>query len=366
MHKRLGLSMPMFILFVMSFSIASVGQVIYKDINTTLAPAQFATVDIDNDGDNEIQILNNISRVNLFTPTIVPGTANVQLLTHFFATSTVDQLGIGEVIGDANNALFRNGVANGCIGSCLSQNPSVWSSSVSDVYIAFRFTDIGTGFQHYGWMWIDIVFSGTTILEFTIRGIAYEATPSTDIITGVIPVSSITVQGQGGVTTVMNPGNLQMEASVLPVTATNSNLSWTVDNTSIATVDASGVLTALSDGTVRVFATAQDGSGVSGFTDIVVDSTLSINDSIQNDLKVTVYPNPFNSDVNINVKTIGDSKETEILLVDLTGRVLYSESKDLILGENNIMFGNLNLSGDFYNLIIKSKNKTLVMKVVKL
>ena len=366
MYKRLGLSLPMLMLFVMSLSITTVGQVIYKDVNTTLAPTQFAVIDIDNDGDNEIQILNDISKINLFTPTIVPGTANVQLLTHFFATSTVDQLGVGEVIGDVNNSLFRNGVANGCIGSCLSQNPLVWPSSVSDVYIAFRYTDVGTGFQHYGWMWIDIGFSGTTILEFTIRGIAYEATPSTDIVTGLIPVSSITVQGQGGVTTVMNPGSIQMEASVLPVAATNSSLSWTVDNTSIATVDASGVLTALNDGTVRVFATAQDGSGVSGFTDIVVDSTLSIDDSIQNDLKVTVYPNPFDNDVNINVNTISDSKETEILLVDLTGKVLYRESQKLILGENSIMLGNLNLSGGFYNLIIKTNNKTLVKKVVKL
>jgi len=354
------------ILFVLGFSITSVGQVIYKDVNTTLAPTQFVAIDIDSDGDNEIQIINNISEINLFTPSIAPGTANVQLLTHFFATSTVDQLGVGEVIGAANNSLFRNGVANGCIGACLSQNPAVWPSSASNVYIAFRFTDISTGFLHYGWMWIDISFSGTTVLEFAVKGVAYEATPNADILTGHVPVSSVTVQGQGGVSNVMNPGSIQMEASVLPTAATNSSLSWSVDSPSIATVDASGLLTALSDGTVRIFATAQDGSGVSGFTDIDVDSTLSINDIIQNDLKVNIFPNPFDNDVYINVKTGDIRNEIEIVLIDLTGKVLHSEFKNLALGENSIILGNLNLLGGVYNLIIRTKNKTLVRKIVKI
>jgi len=367
MYKRLRLNISIGILFIIGYSITSVGQVIYKDINTTLAPTQFVSIDIDSDGDNEIQIINNTSRVNLFTPTISPGAANVQLLTNSFATSTVDKLGIGEVIGAANSSSFRNGVANGCIGSCLSQHPAVWPSSVSDVYIAFRFTNTSTGFQHYGWMWVDVAFSGTTVLQFTIKGIAYESTPNGDVTTGFIPVSSITIQGQGGATTISTPsGTLQMITTIAPANATNQNVSWTVINgTGTATINSLGVLTALTNGTVTVQATAQDGSSVSGLIDIVINSTLSNNEIIQNDLKVNIYPNPFDNDIYINVKTAGNSNNTEIVLVDLTGKVLYSRSKNLILGENIIELEKLNLSGGFYNLIISSKNKTLVRKIVK-
>ncbi|MBE3086434.1 MAG: Ig-like domain-containing protein, partial [Bacteroidetes bacterium] len=80
-----------------------------------------------------------------------------------------------------------------------------------------------------------------------------------------ILVTGITVSGTGGATTiVVEDGTLQMLASVLPGNASNSTVTWTVTpgtgNGSIGSV--SGILTAISDGTVTVRATALDGSGV--------------------------------------------------------------------------------------------------------
>jgi|GEM_PF-2654558 len=288
------------------------------------------------------------------------------MLTNSFATSTVDQLSVGTTIGAANAVFFRNGVANGCIGSCLSQHFLVWPSSVSDVYIAFRFTDTGTGTLHYGWMKVDIIIAGSTIISITIHGIAYEATPNSDIITGVIPVTSISVQGQGGATTIATlGGTLQMEEAVLPASANNVTVSWTVDDPSVGTIDANGELTAVANGTVRVFATAQDGSGVSGFVDIVVDTTLSINEFVSEGLRVNIFPNPFQNEVSVNINTTTYGKGVELTLVDFTGKILYTDSKNLILGENIVQLTNLNISRGMYNLIIKSSNKMLVKKLVK-
>jgi uncharacterized protein YjdB len=79
------------------------------------------------------------------------------------------------------------------------------------------------------------------------------------------PVTGITVAGAGGASFVLTGNTLQMSAAVAPYVATNKSVTWSVVNgTGSATIHASGLLTALSDGLVTVRATAQDGSGVVG------------------------------------------------------------------------------------------------------
>ncbi len=75
-------------------------------------------------------------------------------------------------------------------------------------------------------------------------------------------VVSVTVSSQNGETAITTKnGTLQMAANVLPENAANKTVTWSVANGSgSATISASGLLTAVSDGTVRVKATANDGS----------------------------------------------------------------------------------------------------------
>jgi uncharacterized protein YjdB len=79
-------------------------------------------------------------------------------------------------------------------------------------------------------------------------------------------VTSITVTGAGGVTTITtNKGTLQLSTTVLPSDATNKAVTWSVANgTGQATISSSGLVTAQGNGTVTARATANDGSGVYG------------------------------------------------------------------------------------------------------
>jgi len=98
-----------------------------------------------------------------------------------------------------------------------------------------------------------------------------------------IPVASISVMGQGNVSTIATQGgSLQMVATVLPANATNSTVSWSVANgTGSATINPTGLLTAVSDGTVTVTATSTDGSNISGSAVITLSNqTPSLTDSI--------------------------------------------------------------------------------------
>ena len=90
----------------------------------------------------------------------------------------------------------------------------------------------------------------------------------------VIPVTGITVTGAGGSSTITTDnGTLQLSAAIAPTNATNQTVTWTIANgTGQATINATGLVTAVSNGTVTARATANDGSGIYGTLVITISS----------------------------------------------------------------------------------------------
>jgi len=89
--------------------------------------------------------------------------------------------------------------------------------------------------------------------------------------TPVVPVTTITVTGEGGATAITeNGGILQMLADVVPADATDATVTWSVSDTSIAKIDGNGLLSAVNIGTVTVTATANDGFGGIGSLDVEI------------------------------------------------------------------------------------------------
>ncbi len=88
-----------------------------------------------------------------------------------------------------------------------------------------------------------------------------------------IPVSSITLSTEGNATEISTTGGtLQIYASVLPINATDRTITWSVNNTSIAQIDQTGLLSAYEDGTVTITALANDGSEISSSLDIILSN----------------------------------------------------------------------------------------------
>ena len=90
------------------------------------------------------------------------------------------------------------------------------------------------------------------------------------ITVNAIPVTSISVTAQGGVASVEEESQLQLNVSVVPNNATVQTVTWSSDHTSIATVNTNGLVTGVSEGTARITATANDGSQVYGYIDVTV------------------------------------------------------------------------------------------------
>ncbi|MBP1962787.1 Ig-like domain-containing protein [Paenibacillus aceris] len=87
-----------------------------------------------------------------------------------------------------------------------------------------------------------------------------------------VKMTSLTVTGAGGAAAITSRGGqLQMGATAQPGGAATNNVAWTVENgTGSTSISSTGLLTAVSNGTVTVKATAQDGSGVVGQTNILI------------------------------------------------------------------------------------------------
>ena len=93
------------------------------------------------------------------------------------------------------------------------------------------------------------------------------------------PITGITITSEGSATTITtDDGTLQMSATMLPSDATGAVI-WSVSNNNVATINSSGLLTALSNGTVVIKATANDGSGVFDEFEVTISGqTVSDND----------------------------------------------------------------------------------------
>ena len=88
---------------------------------------------------------------------------------------------------------------------------------------------------------------------------------------GEVPVTSITLNETAK--TLAPNDTLQLEATVLPDFADNKAVEWTTtENDGVISVDQTGKVTALKEGTANVVATAKDGSGVTAECKITVAS----------------------------------------------------------------------------------------------
>jgi uncharacterized protein YjdB len=98
----------------------------------------------------------------------------------------------------------------------------------------------------------------------------------------IVPISSITVASQSGANTIKEAGAaMQMVAAVLPYNATNKSVTWSVvredgEATDAATISATGIVTAIKAGTVKVVAAAAEGSGVIGESLLYIDFTKNL------------------------------------------------------------------------------------------
>jgi uncharacterized protein YjdB len=108
------------------------------------------------------------------------------------------------------------------------------------------------------------------------------------------PITALTISTTEGTDTIkVKAGKLHFVANRTPADATIGDIAWSViPGTGYATIDASGVLTPVSDGSVQVVAKTKDGSNVSATATVVMQNQLTV---------AKTFLETFNAAVNMNL-----------------------------------------------------------------
>ncbi|OXG02529.1 T9SS C-terminal target domain-containing protein [Flavobacterium johnsoniae UW101] len=103
---------------------------------------------------------------------------------------------------------------------------------------------------------VTAVAAGTAAI--TVKTVDGNKTATSAITVAAIPVSSAAVSPASAS---LYAGNTQqLSVTISPANATNKNVTWSSSNSAVATVNSSGLVTAVSAGTVTITATTQDGN----------------------------------------------------------------------------------------------------------
>ena len=129
-------------------------------------------------------------------------------------------------------------------------------------------------------------------------------------------VKSISIMGPNIID--QKEGQIQLSANIFPADAANKNVKWQVNNTNIAVIDTTGILSARYNGNVIVTASALDGSAVSATKSItIIYQNVGIDE-----MKVSsifIYPNPASEYITIDA---GNLIIKSIVIKDMSGKQL--------------------------------------------
>jgi len=126
----------------------------------------------------------------------------------------------------------------------------------------------------------------------------------------------IEINGEDSILFASTAQKFTFTAKVLPEDATDKTFFWSTSDENIATIDGSGKLMIKSTGTVKVIATAQDGSGVIG--EKTVKFYYPVGNEAVPGTDYAVYPNPAQETINI----AGTSDLEKVELADMTGKII--------------------------------------------
>ncbi len=167
-----------------------------------------------------------------------------------------------------------------------------------------------------------------------------------------------------------NGGSLQFNAEVTPGIASDTTVTWSLENNNIgATIDENGLLTASGktdgNGTVTVKATANDGSGVFATVDVTIVNQSNVSVP-QTELSraLSVYPNPINGNQKLMVEISDNVAFIEaISIFDITGRKI-SETEEFA---GNTSFAEISFESDkgIYLIKVNTNKGSVIQRVIK-
>jgi hypothetical protein len=178
----------------------------------------------------------------------------------------------------------------------------------------------------------------------------------------VVPITSIGVSLQSGAPIInTNGGTLQLVSTILPSGA-NQNVTWSVVNVSgNASINSSGLLTAIANGIVWAKAVSvQDPTKMDSLQITISNQTIGLEENTE--LGFLIYPNPVHSDfitleLSVNLSFSGKV----VLIYDAKGRLVFQEE---LLARKQLL--NIqSLAAGQYFLVLENGDQPMVKSFIK-
>jgi len=175
----------------------------------------------------------------------------------------------------------------------------------------------------------------------------------------IILVDEIVISGEDQSTSISTPGGtLQLYATVLPEDATNRAIIWSLQSGSeYASINPSGLLSAISDGTATAMAAATDGSGTTGVLDIAVtnqNGVTGISDPHAELPEIAIHGS------GLTVRFKENANVTGVTLYDVMGKLLDKQA----VTDKICLFDISCIPSGFYILRIHVSGKPTQLKFV--
>ncbi len=169
------------------------------------------------------------------------------------------------------------------------------------------------------------------------------------IVNSIVSVESVSISDDD--IEMKNGDTYQVVYNISPENATNKSVTWSSSENSVATIDANGLITAVSAGNTVITIETEDGK-LQDMLNVVVTPLTSVEISDDN---IKIYPNPIQNTLFIEM---GNISKYEVVINDISGNILYSQ-----FDENEIDFRNFP-SGNYYLTLIVN-NKYYNFKLIK-
>ena len=121
---------------------------------------------------------------------------------------------------------------------------------------------------------VNFVGVGAATITVTTQDGNYTATCNVTVNAATVSVTGVTLNKN--TTTISVGGNEDLTATVLPTNATNKTVSWSSNNTTVATVDGNGKVEGKTAGTAIITVTTQDGNYTASCTVTVSATTVAV------------------------------------------------------------------------------------------
>jgi aryl-phospho-beta-D-glucosidase BglC (GH1 family) len=198
--------------------------------------------------------------------------------------------------------------------------------------------------------------TGLKVGKVTINAMAGVKRATLQIVVG-IPATGITIAPKAD--TLKIGETKQLVAMLRPSNASEKTVSWSSSNTKIATVNSSGLVTAVSKGLVLITATTTDGSLKTTTCKIAVSENLtSVTPVIKPD-DIVLFPNPLNGK-KLTVDLGGLKGITTIRLIAINGQTVLEQA---VFDKQRIQL-DVNLKPGIYMVRFSNNQNTLLKKLV--